>query len=155
MSNIDVITDASSRQVVDESPDETQVADEVESADLRLAGVHAAPDIEFLTIPLARGASTRILNFDASRSRIEIWANDTGVVLSTRNVSGLIPLALKQAFSGAAVFPFVAPVFLIPALNWNSHPVEFRTQSELWAYNVLSDTDNVIYLAVERYSSGV
>lgn len=137
---------------VDETPEDiADVADDQPYVGIHLASAQSTPDVEFFTVTLAPGQSVKVLQYDASRVSAGFNVNGTAsgaVVLATTNVN-----YIPTGSTIPPVFPGTVPVFLLPN-NASAAPgvQEFRTQSELWLYNVHNANSALVSIVVTRYS---
>lgn len=132
------------------TPDDAEeIADAQVYAGLHFAQAKAAPDIEFMMVPVPPGTAYRILSEDMARSRISIAADTGAMILSSVNLSAIFPNA--GASAGSVQVTAAIPGFVVPDIGSGQLPYDFHTQSELWVYNNAAGVQRVWY-AVERYA---
>lgn len=133
----------------DDATEEVAVVEKEVYNGLHLAHAHAAPDIEFGLVPIPASTSFKLLNYDASRSRLSIAADAGSLLISSVNLAAIAPAAWS---SGASAWVGALPGFVIPDIGSGQLPFDFHTQSEIWVWNNNTQTQRVWY-AVERYAS--
>lgn len=130
--------------------DSAEIVEEVERsvfADLSIAHSQATPEVEFLTLPLSGGQVVKILNYDASRTRVLLSVFSGTALVASSNVFGIY--GGPNASMSTLLAKGAVPCTLLPSGNYGS--LELKTQDEVWIFNTAT-AQEFLFMTIERYA---